>query len=168
MPKHLYLIFIATFIFGMISGGVLFLYNNTGGEGDGGIARPSSTSVTVETYGGCERRGCATYHIEEKGDYTYIIHSVDGKESRYEGSLTSTQRKALLAKIADTEFQVVTNSKSTERCSASVDRLAYRYTVVYKDTQYAFDSCEENTGTVPLFEALNEYFEIFNLTHGAL
>lgn len=168
MPKHLYLILISTFIFGMVSGAVLFLYNNTGGEGDGGIGKSSGMSVTVETYGGCERRGCASYRIEENGDYTYIVRSTDEKNLRFEDSLSSTERRALLSKIKGTDIKAIQNSQSVERCAATFDGLSYRYDIVYKDASYSFDSCEEDTSNVPLFEVLNEYFELFNRTHGTL
>lgn len=167
MPKHLYLIFIATFIFGLVSGSVLFLYNNTGGDGDGGITGSSGMSITAHTYGGCEYTGCSSYRIEEGGAYTYIVHNPSGEERRYEDSLTNTEWRSVSAKLSGTDLPQVQSSEFTGTCPAYVDGISYRYEVVYKNVSYEFDSCEQATEDVPLFETLRRYFEIFNLTHSA-
>lgn len=167
MPKHLYLILISTFIFGMVSGSVLFLYNNTGGEGDGERVDEEKTSVTAYAYGGCERMGCASYRIEEDGAYTYIVHQNSGEELRYEDVLTSVQKKALFSKLKNTDLVQVQGSEFSGTCPAHFDGISYRYEVINGKDSYSFDSCREMTEDLPLFEVLRGYFEIFSLTHNS-
>lgn len=163
--KNLYLILIATFVFGFATGVILYLQNNTGKEGDGAI-ETNTKGFTIEayTYGGCEEmQRCASYRIQNDGSYTYFGR-LGEEETKQEGTVTSAQRTDLRETLGDTELQALTNTTFGGECPAFVDGLAYRYEIEYEGNRYAFDSCVEELRGTPLFDTLENYFEIFTNT----
>ena len=168
MLKHLYLIFIATFVFGFIAGVILFLYNNTGQEVDTSHDGTNVEAFTIHAYmyGGCMRGGgCASYQISNDGSYTYIVRTQVSGERKFNGVLSKNKQIDLLEKVSTTEFDVVTNSQYTETCPVTFDGVAYKYDILYKGERYEFDSCIEDVEEEVLFDLLQEYFYIFSAQH---
>ncbi len=165
MTKHLYLIIISTFLFGFVSGVIIFLSSNTGKEGDGSITSSSNeTSIVVTMYGGCSRDGeglCPTYRIADDGSYTFIAPSATNPTQQFKGSLTTAERTALMQKLGKTDFVNAQKTVFTGECPVNVDGIAYRYDIETAYTQYAFDSCKQNIESIDLFTTLNSYFETF-------
>lgn len=189
--KHTYLILIATFIFGFVSGGILFLYNNVGGVSDidtetnkqtlqkdveghdidtvkkgTKTAGLSFTEVTVHEYGGCARTdGCASYHIRNTGAYIYMVRSRGEKEKRYEGMLSQAEQNVLAKAFADVDIVTTMDSTFVGMCASATDGIAYRYDVVVRGTSYGLDSCVQTLKEVAFFDILNTYFNEFSDTH---
>jgi len=164
MVKHLYLILITTFIFGFVTGAIVFLQNNTGKEGGGAI--PTDTrgfEILAYMYGACEQSGCDSYRITADGTYTYIVRK-NQYEKRYEGSLNKNDLDSLRTQLAETSFANVEKSAFGGTCPATRGDIAYRYDITYKGTHYTFDSCKENL-SASIFSTSKKYFEVFNATH---
>jgi hypothetical protein len=64
-----------------------------------------------------------------------------------------------------TDFEALANSQFTGECPANYDGVAYQYEITRDGKEYALDSCTEDIGEEPLFEALAEYFDFFGITH---
>jgi len=166
MPKHLYLILTATFVFGALSGAILFLQNNTGNEGSGALdVTKRGFTVMAYQYGGCARMGCASYQILNNGSYMYIARNLNTGEGRFEDVLTTRQRDALRTLFADTDLNRLIDTKFTGSCPVEYDDVAYRYDITYQGDRYEFDACLQNIENVQLFTTLKNYFEIFSITH---
>ncbi len=161
--KSLYLIFFATFVFGLIVGAIVFLQSSTGGEGGGKVDEDTRNfSIVAYTYGGCTRVGCPSYRILQNGSYIYIERQEgDGK---HEGVVSEVSMKELKQQLAGADFAGIGSSTFTDTCPITYDGAAYRFNIDYKGNQYSFDSCVENLET-PLFEMLKKYFEEFGSKH---
>lgn len=166
MLKHLYLMLIATFVFGFVSGVILYLYNNASG-GNGGVVFDDATiSITAYRYGGCERAGgCPLYRIANDGTYTYMMRGTANEESRFENVLSDTERVALFKTLSGTDLSKVARTVYTGTCPVENDGTAYRYTIVYNEDRYQFDTCKQALEAVPFFDVLQEYFEMFATTY---
>lgn len=163
---------IATFIFGFMSGIILYLYNHTGAEADPNdsyVEEPvEGVTIIAYMYGGClEVGGCPSYRIAEDGTYVYISRN-RGEEERFEDALTGAQYDLLRARLASTDMSGVKGTQFTGACPASYNDIAYRYEITYGGEQYDFDSCGEDLETEPLFETLQGYFEVFAAGKGKL
>ncbi|MCF7816224.1 MAG: hypothetical protein K9M10_04345 [Candidatus Pacebacteria bacterium] len=166
MLKHIYLILGATFVFGFLTGGIIFLENNTGDYGDGSLkTKTSGFEVTAYEYGECERFGCASYQIVDSGKYTYIVRANGEKEVKYEGSLRKEQLTELKKLMKETDFEVISKTSNTKTCSALSDESEYRYDFLNEGTQYRFNSCEHSLRNNLLFEMLTKNFTLFKNTH---
>lgn len=168
MLKHLYLIFIATFVFGFIAGVILFLYNNTGQEVDNAHNGANVEAFTIHAYmyGGCMRGGgCASYQISHDGSYTYIVKMQASGERKFSDILNKNERDDLREQVGITEFENIANTQFIETCPVAVDGVAYRYDILYNDERYEFDSCVEDIENEVLFKTLREYFDIFSAQH---
>lgn len=167
MLKHLYLILASTFVFGFMTGAIVYLQTNTGREGDGSIETISKgMTITATVYGGCERIGCPSYRIENDGAYTYIVWSPEGGEVRYEDTLTDKQRATLVTELKETDFDRIDDSEFTGTCPIAFDGPAYRYDIEYRGERYEVDSCIEAIDGEPLFATLAGYFSVFELLYG--
>ncbi len=157
---------IATFVFGFVSGVILFLYNNASG-GNGDVVLDDATiSITAYRYGGCERAGgCPLYRITNDGTYTYMMRGVANEEARFENKLSDAEQTALFKILKDTNLSDVADTVYTGTCPADNDGTAYRYTIVYNENRFRFDTCEQSLDTVPLFEVLQRYFDMFATTY---
>ena len=165
MLKHLYLIFIATFIFGFFVGVILFLKNNTGQEGGGALPAGDTPGFTVlaSMYGGCVRSGgCPSYRITSDGSYTYVARLQESGETPQAAMLSTKQYDTLSTYIRTTDFDSVMRTQFNGTCPATVDGIAYRYDILYNDTPYTLDSCVENFDGEILFAELQNYFDIFS------
>ncbi len=164
MLKHLYLILLSTFIFGLICGGILFLYNNTTGKAsDTSKETILSTEMTVYQYGGCARAGnCASYHISDTGAYVYIVRGRNTDDVRHEGMLSASDKKALYNGLAKMDMQKVIQSIFSGTCPVTYDGIAYRYEIVKDGISYSFDSCTQQTNAYSFFETLDGFFEILS------
>ncbi len=167
MLKHLYLILVATFVFGFITGIIVFLQSNTGNEGDGSlITDTKGFSILAYTYGGCARGGgCPSYRIAQDGSYTYIQRSRDNGELKHEDSLSEKQHETLMVHVEDTNYTAILNSEFQGTCPITFDGVAYRYDIEYEGERYVIDSCKKDIEGAPLFEVLQSYFEVFSVMY---
>jgi hypothetical protein len=160
--QSIYLILISTFIFGFLSGVILFLQNNTGGEGDNSPTKNATGfEVLAYTYGGCERLGCASYRVTEDGSYTYFEKGRENGELKFDGTLDDEVLKTLKVMFADMDFATRMETKFSGTCPVQFDGIGYRYDITYKDKRYRFDSCVQNVNEVKLFDELSAYFSQF-------
>ncbi len=165
--KSLYLIFISTFVFGFITGAVVFFQSNTGNEGDGSLEENTRGFTILATmYGGCMRDdGCPSYRIANNGTYLYIVRSREAGELRYDDTLSEKQLDMLRTNVEETNFEDVANTNFSGTCPDTFDGVAYRYDIQYEGERYTFDSCVENLDQVPLFAIVQNYFEVFSSVH---
>lgn len=157
----------ATFLFGFVSGTILFLYNNTGGvDLDGEILnKPIGTEITVYEYGGCMKRGvCASYHISDTGTYVYIVRGRNSETIRHEGKLSTGEWRSLYSLLQKENLETVSRSKYSGTCSADIDGISYKYSIVSTDGRYELDSCAQNVSG-EFFDTLNVYFTTFGDMH---
>ena len=166
MLKHLYLILISTFIFGFITGVILYLQNNTGKEGDGALeANTRGITILAYQYGGCTSLGCPSYRIANNGSYTYIIRDREAGEKRFEDVLSDSQQERIKDSLASIDLDAVYDTEFVGTCPIAYDGIAHRYDITYKGERYEFDSCTELLEGKELFDTLEDYFEIFRITH---
>lgn len=158
---------IATFVFGFVSGTILFLFNYQGDGSKSGFFDDHATiSITAYRYGGCARaNGCASYRIADTGDYTYIVRDNAGGEVRFNGILSTAEKNELFKILRNTTLSNLQESVFSGTCPAEYDGTAYRYTIVYNDERYQFDTCRQELDDSTLFVALTEYFEVFKNAH---
>jgi len=163
MLKHVYLIFISTFVFGLLAGSILFLSSHMDQEGGGDITgdTPSGYAIAVYGYGGCERVGCPLYHVTQDGSYVFI----DSTGTRHEGTIPFESRRDIGDALRATHFAEVSASTFEGQCPIIYDGMAYRYDITYQEHEYHFDSCAQALEGVPLFSMLNEYFTQFSEKH---
>jgi len=162
--KSLYLIFFATFIFGLIAGAILFLQSTTGGEGDAYVSEKDAGnfSIVAYAYGGCTRIGCPSYRILQNGSYIYLTRQEgDGK---YSGEMSEKDMQTIRTQLQNTDFASIGASSFAGTCPITYDGVAYRFNIDYKGNQYTFDSCVEDLES-PFFTTLSNYFEVFNTAH---
>jgi len=160
--KSLYLILISTFFFGVLTGVIVFLQNNTGGEGDGALnTNTKGFEILAYTYGGCERVGCASYRVIQDGSYTFMVRGRDGQDVKFEGELDSDGLDVLKAEISTVNFEEIENSKFTGKCPIESDGIAFRYDITYKGDRFSFDSCVENLSGEQFFKTLLSLFADF-------
>lgn len=169
MTKHVYVILLSTFVFGFVTGAILFLYNNTGNGEDGEpvlLEGEAAISVTAYRYGGCARGdGCASYRIADDGTYEYIVRSRAEGETRFADTLNSAEKTALFKTLKDTNLESLLETAFTGTCPVEYDGTGYRYNVTYYDKHYAFDTCVQDLENEPLFITLADYFEMFSNTY---
>lgn len=165
MLKHVYLILVTTFLFGSVSGVILYLANNTGVEGAGNLEDVSSeVLVTARMYGECEQAGqCAAYRIEGGGAYTYIVQTQDGSK-RFEGELSRSERRELNTLLSGTDL-IHLSGRVTGECLSGSRELGFRYTITRREEELSFDSCEVLLAGTPLFDTLEGFFETFSTQH---
>lgn len=162
--KSLYLIFIATFVFGMVSGVIIFLQSNTGDAGNvGSVSNTDTMTIAVYAYGGCARGGCASYQITSDGAYTYLVRDPAGGEKRITDTLSQKQFTALEVQLADVDLPTIQASEFNGTCPITFDGIAYRYDITYQGVQYSLDSCVHDVEGNAFFDTLTNYFEIFAL-----
>jgi hypothetical protein len=168
MLKHLYLILIATFVFGFLTGVILFLQNNTGKEGDGGIqTNTKGFTILAYEYGGCTKTGgCPSYRIANDGSYSYITRDSIKGEAKHDDSLSSKQFEALRTRLGEVDFNAIDDTEFKGTCPSATGGIAYRYDIEYQGERHEVDSCIEIIGNQPLFKMLEDYFGIFTITYG--
>ncbi len=169
MLKHVYLILIATFIFGFLCGVILFHYNNTGEEGGGKLKNDTyDVTITARAYGGCERGArCASYRIVGGGAYSFIPQTGGDNSVKYEGALNEKQQDVLFSALAETDLATAHSISFDGTCPADHDGIAYRYDIVRGGEEYSFDSCAVDVSATPLFATLKTYFTYFSTTHSS-
>ena len=163
MLKHVYLILVATFLFGFVSGFILWLFNQTTEE-DIDIFKDDNhqtLSITVHSYGGCAFAGCASYKIDEDGTYTYIVRPQNAEEIRTKGELDREEKKIIEDLLENTSLKRLSETTFTGACPIAYDGLAFKYTIIIDNEYFEFDSCKQNLRNEQLFELLNRYFGIF-------
>lgn len=160
--KSLFLILISTFLFGFLTGVIVFLQNNTGGEGDGsGTVTKKGFEILAYTYGGCERLGCPSYRIANDGTYQYFPRGRKNEDSKFESELSDDALDALKKEIKGVVFENVQSTKFNGTCPIVSDGIAFQYEIIYNGEPYRFDSCVENLSGVPFFKSLLTHFENF-------
>ncbi len=159
MLKHIYLIFIATFVIGFLSGVVIYLSAHTGKEGDGAIPdAPKGFVVTATRFGGDSGLISSSYRLTENGAYTYIERSEGSPEVKNTGTLPKQGLDLLRTKVKEVNYEEIQNSTFSGECPITTGGYAYRYTIMYEGVEYAFDSCKQVTAGNSFFEMLNTYF----------
>ncbi len=167
MLKHIYLVFLSTFIVGFLAGVFVFFESrNTAPVADTPTVPERGFEVIGYTYGGCERMGCASYRIQDDGSYSYIAMERIGEGGRFEDALSEKRVDELKALLKGSDLEKIEESLFMSTCPASYDGLAYRYEIREGDTRYSFDSCKQDLEQTLLFESLAQYFEIFRTLHG--
>jgi|CXWL01.1.fsa_nt_gi hypothetical protein len=160
--KSLYLILVSTFFFGFLTGVIIFLQNNTGGEGDGSLnMNTKGFEILAYTYGGCERVGCASYRVIQDGSYTFMTRGRDGTDTKFDGELERDELDTLKTEITAVDFERIKETKFSGTCPSEFDGIAFRYDLTYKGDRYSFDSCVENLSDSAFFKVLLEYFPAF-------
>jgi len=169
MLKHIYLILIATFIFGFITGIILWLLNHTGQEKIFNIENDieEGMSIIARSYGGCDWAGCPSYRIDEDGDYAYILRNRQEPEIRNDGSLEKTELRLLADLLDDTNLEIIEGSDFSGTCPIAYDGIGYKYVISYEGDSYSFDSCKEDIEGEKLFDRLESYFKVFE-PHGSM
>ncbi len=163
MPKHFYLLIAITFIVGVATGVYGFFLTRGETSPQAGVSvTEKDFEITAYTYGECERLGCSTYRVDEKGRYVYIPKTAG---ERFQDTLSEKQLKELVSELKETSLARVEESENTGTCTVYVDGLAYRYEIWLDGVLYRFDSCEQEIDTVELFNVLTQYFDIFALVH---
>ena len=164
MLKHIYLIGIATLLFGFITGVLIYLQSHTGEERENNLRDAEQFSIVGRMYGGCESLGCASYSIDADGSYTYIQNRA-GEEERFEGKLARSNREEIEDALQQTQLRAVEDSVFTGTCPIAFDGPAYRYDLVYGGERYSIDTCRQDTAGEPLFALLEQYFSLFEERH---
>lgn len=168
MPRHILVVVFLTFLAGFATGLFLFFMSRSPGELD---HEPVKTlpqkgfEVVAYTYGGCARLGCASYRIDDSGSYSYIARNAEGVDERFSDVISDQRLEDLKNLIDSTDMDDIANSHETGVCPTTYDGIAYRYEIRIKDERYSIDSCSEELDDSPLFKVLDDYFEIFSLTH---
>lgn len=157
--KHLYLIFIATFVLGFLSGVLVYIQSHTGKEGDGALeSTPKGFVVTATRYGNSDEIVSSSYRIINNGSYTVIDRSKDGTEKKHEGTLKREEEATLNNLLAQTDYEALLNTSFSEVCPITTGGYAYRYGISYDNTEYNFDSCKQDLRGSELFGFLNQLF----------
>jgi hypothetical protein len=167
MPKHIYLIFLTTFLLGCVAGVVILLQTKTGGSEieDSTPKKMEGFTISARMYGGCMRVGCPSYHIDTRSTYTYIFNNQEREEQRIEDALTQKQAEALDTLVRQTDFTGVKATSYEEACPVTYDGVAYTYDIESAGGRYSFDSCVENLEQYELFIQLSNYFDAFAHIH---
>ncbi|NCN52539.1 hypothetical protein GW943_01895 [Candidatus Parcubacteria bacterium] len=164
MLKHFFLLLVATFSMGVMSG--VFVYFTTQDStpsilnfGGNNVAR--GFEIIADSYGGCLKLGCISYHIADDGTYTVIRSHRGSTDERGEGTISATDFAKLKSILKKEDFSAVTNSTSAETCTADSDGIAYQYEIRIGETMYRFNSCKQNLARNELFTLLEGYFGTF-------
>jgi len=164
MSKHLYSIVISTFLFGLLTGVIVFLMSHTGTERSSTIAEPTrGYSIVVRMYGGCERLGggvCPSYRVAQNGEYTYLRVGTNAEITQHRGTFESAQRTALQNAFTQTNLAQLETSTFQGNCPAHVDGVSFRYEVTSGSSQYSLDSCLQNIQNEALFKILENNFKL--------
>lgn len=164
MLKHVYLIFVATFVFGLVTGALIFMSSHmdksTESDTSGDVSK--GYTISVYEYGVCNQAGCPLFHIAQDGAYTYI--APDG--SRYEGTLPFATRRDIGNALTALNFDALQDSRFVGTCPASQGGNAYRYDVIFSAQEYHLDSCTQTLGGGAPFDTLNRLFVQFAEQHG--
>lgn len=163
MLKHVYLIIGSTFIFGLVTGAIISLSTNTGGDGDGGISEESGFVVVARMYGGCARMGieCPSYRVSENGEYTYVSRTREGDFIPHRDTLSKEEREKMEKAYKDADLGVIEKSEFSGTCPITFDGLAFTYEIESESSRHMFDSCKQNVGQEELFMILEQYFSHF-------
>jgi hypothetical protein len=160
--KSIYTILVSTFVFGFLVGGIIFLQNNTGKEGDGALSTNTrGFEILAYSYGGCARLGCAAYKLVSNGSYTFMLRGIESTDAKFEGKLDSDTLKDLKSELEDTSFTKLKGTKFNGTCAVQTDGVAFRYEITYKNERHDFDSCAESIDREALFKILKEFFTEF-------
>lgn len=159
--KSLFFILFSTFLVGMATG--VFVYFVSGLSEPlidlGGDELTSGFEITGDTYGGCQMLGvCPSYHINEQGQYIFIVLRREGEDERREGTLSPLELKELKSRLKEAPLGSVANSSFTGACPIAFDGLAYVFEVRVGEDSYRIDTCEHDTKGEALFDLLIEYF----------
>ena len=164
--KHLYLIFIATFILGFLSGVLVYIQSHTGKEGDGSLEETVAEYVVTGTRYTNSGNSTLSYRIAEGGSYTLIERTREGEEKKYEGVLPREERQMLDTMLSQTDFETLLDTTFTDVCPITTGGFAYRYGITYHgSSEYIFDSCKQAIENSPLFVKLNQIFLLLSDTY---
>lgn len=166
MLKHLYLIIFSTFFIGFLTGVYVYFQSREPEEQVQNDIVSQTLEIVGDMYGGCESmEQCASYKISEDGTYTFLIRKRDVESKRYDDTLSQKQLGELMSLLQKVDLARIENSEFKDTCPEAFDGARYEYTIRYYNEHYTIDTCIEDVRGEPLFESLQDYFEIFRLTH---
>jgi len=100
--------------------------------------------ITIEgyQYGGCERSGrCASFRIDDAGDYSYVSTSVPTGDGPVTGSLLRRDWRDIRAFLSSEVLAANAAPFIPERCASSYDLVDYRYVIEFGGERYELDTC---------------------------
>lgn len=158
MLKHLYILLVATFVMGVLSGIFVFFISRPATSPTGPIKEEVGIfEIIVDTYGGCSNIGCSSLRILENGEYILVENNRLKGSNRFEGKLNLDEVRNLTRQLGQINFSKLMSSKFQGTCPIAYDGIAYRYLITYGE-KYTIDSCTQNVEGVDLFERLDKYF----------
>lgn len=161
----------STFLFGFVTGVIIFLMSNTGGEGDGDILETESGFVvTAHMYGGCERdtlRPCPSYQILENGSYTFIGFDANGDQKQFRDTLSGSERRALKRVLEGSDLAALQTSRLSGTCSLATTGIAFKYSITTEEGTYQLDTCVHALASTELFTTLDGHFREFMQQYAA-
>ncbi len=164
MLKHLYIVIGATFVFGLVSGVLIFLITHLGNEGAGEIEQfDTGISIVAKLYGGCQMAGnnCPSYRIANDGSYAYIEPT--RRIEPFRGELSGSEWRDIRSMIRREDFLEYAEFKGT--CPVAFDGVAYVYEINVGGQEYIVDSCLDDIEGIELYDNLRRYFEMFQNIH---
>ncbi len=165
MPKHLYLLIGFTLLTGFAFGVYIFFVTRSP---EPNVSKPESQNgyeIIAYTYGGCERRGCSSFKLQDNGTYVYIMRTSAQGDQRFEDAISSRQQEELETVLNETDFDELIGSQYSGTCPATYDGLAYRFEIRVKNNRYSFDTCREAIEEEALFVELTKYFNVMDATY---
>ncbi len=103
-----------------------------------------SKIVTIEgyQYGGCERAGqCASFRIQDDGEYSYLATSVPTSEGRFGGVIPRRDWQAIRNRLTAPVLAASATPVSPESCASFVDASDVRYEITFQGERYVLDTC---------------------------
>lgn len=137
-----------TFLCGFVAGGYLYVIGFAPQmakvSAELAIEPSPEEIITIEgrMYGGCERTGsCASFMIEDNGEYSYLATSVPTARGPYGGALSRKDWRDIRATLNDEDLLSSSRGSGADNCASYYDLVDYSYTVTYKGTEYTIDTC---------------------------
>ncbi len=164
MLKHLYIVIGSTFVFGIISGVLLFLITHLGNEGGGEVEQfDTGISVVAKLYGGCQMAGtnCPSYRIANDGSYAYVEPT--RQLEPFKGELSGSEWRGIRSIIRKEDF--LGYNEFTGTCPVAFDGVAYVFEINMGGDEYIVDSCLDDIEDIELYENLKRYFKVFQNFH---
>jgi len=148
MKKQDLVTILITFLCGIIAGGYLYVmgFKPQIAQVASELIPPPDPAkiITIEgyQYGGCERSGrCASFKIQDNGEYSYLETSVPTARGTYSGTLARRDWQQIRSRL--TEERLVSNSLAVqpETCASDYDLIDYRYQIQFQGESYRLDTC---------------------------
>jgi len=149
MKKQDIVTILFTLICGIVAGSYLFVVG----------FRPQVVQVTSELvsppdlskliiiegyqYGGCERTGqCASFRIQDDGEYSYVATSIPTTEGRFGGVIPRRDWQAIRNRLSAPVLAQGATRVSPGDCASFVDAIDVRYEITFQGERYMLDTCQ--------------------------